>query len=245
MNVLIAEDNPINQALHERIMERWGYDFDVASNGIEAVEYAELNKGKYDFCLMDVEMPEMNGIEAARIIWEKVSYFPIMALSANSEYKSQCLEVGMDGFFEKPCAPSVLFKKIKEFIVKLHRLTFENSGFVINEELPVDHQHAKELRKLKNHGLVKMRLDGPNEREVIAHKNIPNKISHDFNVNKYLMTEFLNRDADRPTVCDLYRGNRSCIVETFLDEDEYLEKANAEDGELEKYTTKVFRSEDE
>ncbi len=245
INVLIVEDDPINQALHERVMKKWKYNFDMASNGIEAVEFAEQNKEKYDFCLMDIEMPDMNGIEATRIIRKKIAYFPIMGFSANYEYKSQCFEVGMDGFFEKPCVPSVLLKKIKELIVKLYGLTFKSNGFVINEEMPVDHQHAKELRKLKSHGLVKMRLDGPNEREVIAHENVPNKISHDFNVNKYLMTEFLNRDADRPTLCDLYRGNRSCIVETFLDEDEYLEKANAEDGELEKYTMKVFKSEDE
>ena len=71
-----------------------------------------------DVLTLDVEMPKMNGIEATRIIREKIGYFPIMALSANYDYKRQCLEAGMDYFFEKPCAPSVLLKKIKELTVK-------------------------------------------------------------------------------------------------------------------------------
>ena len=110
--------------------------------------------------------------------------------------------------------------------------------------MPVDQQHAQELKKLKKQGLVKMRLDGPDDREVIAHKNVPNKISHDFNIKKYSMTEFLNRDPERPTLCDLYRGNKNCIVETFLDDDDYIHKIKAEDEDLDKYTEKAFKIED-
>ncbi|MDT8364849.1 MAG: response regulator, partial [Nitrosomonas sp.] len=61
MNILIAEDNLVIQTLNSVLMESWGYSFDVASNGIEAVELAKQNKDKYDLCLMDIEMPEMNG----------------------------------------------------------------------------------------------------------------------------------------------------------------------------------------
>ncbi len=118
MNVLIVEDDSLTQALHKKTMQKWKCSFDIASNGIEAVEYAERNEGKYDFCLMDIEMPEMNGIEATKIIRKTVGYFPIVALSANYDYKKQCMDVGMDAFFEKPCAPSVLFKKIKGLISK-------------------------------------------------------------------------------------------------------------------------------
>ncbi len=245
MNVLIVEDDPFIQALHKRVMKKWKCNFDMASNGVEAIEYARRNKGKYDVCLMDVEMPVMNGIEATRIIREKIGYFPIMAFSVNYDHKKRCLEAGMDEFFDDPYFPSVLFEKMNELAAKLYRLGNGSSGFVLSEEMPMDKQHARELRELKAHGLVKMRLDGPEEREVIAHKNVPNKISHDFNVKKYSMTEFLNRDSDRPTLCDLYRGSRSCIVETFLDEEEYQERIHAEDNELEKYTVKAFGSEDE
>jgi len=118
MNILIVEDDPLTQTLLEKSMKRWKYNFDMAVNGIEAVAYAKKNKGKYNFCLMDIELPEMNGIEATKIIREEVGYFPIVALSANDAYKKQCFEVGMDAFFEKPCAPSVLLEKIQRMIIK-------------------------------------------------------------------------------------------------------------------------------
>ena len=109
----------------------------------------------------------------------------------------------------------------------------------------MDAQHAQEIRELKKQGLAKMRLDGPDASEVTVHQNTPNKISHDFNVKKYLMTEFLNRDPERPTVCDLYRGNKNCIVETFIDDEDYTQRMDSENEELARYTTKVFGAEEE
>jgi hypothetical protein len=111
--------------------------------------------------------------------------------------------------------------------------------------MPMDQQHAQELRKLKEQKMVKMRLDGPDQQEVIAHENTPNKISYDFNQKKYLMTEFLNRDPERPTLCDLYRGTKNCIVETFLDEDDYAKKLASEDQEMAKYTHKIYKAEED
>ncbi|MGL6160347.1 response regulator [Microbulbifer sp.] len=67
MNILIAEDTPIIQRLYQSLMENWGFN-DIAINGQEAVEYAKNNSKKYDLCLMDVDMPIMNGLDAARII---------------------------------------------------------------------------------------------------------------------------------------------------------------------------------
>lgn len=240
MNVLIVEDNHIIQMIHERVMKQWKYDFDMAANGVEAVEYAERNKGKYDFCLMDIEMPVMNGIEATRIIREKVSYFPIMAFSANYDYKRQCLEVGMDGFVEKPCAPSVLLKKIKELIVKLYRLTSKNNGFVINEEMPVDQKHAEELRELAKQGLCKMNIRGigPHDVELVTHKNVPYKISQDFIGNDDEVTIFLDRSKDKPAECHLYKSS-SPMPKIYLGEKEYEEKRSKEDETLKNCTEMV------
>lgn len=245
MNILIAEDNEMIQVFHERMMSAWGYSYDLASNGMEAVELVKKNNGKYDLCLMDVEMPIMSGIEATKLIREIVQYFPIIGFTANSSYEAACYEAGMDDFAVKPCSPRELRDKINQLSVKIYKLIARSNGFDVNEETPVDQQHAKELKKLKSQGLIKMRLDGPDDREVIAHRNTPNKISYDFNVLKHSMTEFLNRDPERPTVCDLYRGARNCIVETFVDEDDYRDILKAEDEALEKFQSKYYKSDEE
>jgi len=88
MIILIAEDNAILQKSVGLLMKWWGFDFDLVSNGREAVEQAVSNNGNYDLALMDIDMPEMNGCEATRIIRKKVSYFPIMALSGHGGMKS-------------------------------------------------------------------------------------------------------------------------------------------------------------
>lgn len=245
MNILIAEDNRAQQILMKLLMDDWGYDFDIASNGQKAVELAKTNEGKYDLCLMDIDMPIMNGFEATKIIRRKIKYLPIMAVTGNLGFKDKFLEIGMDDYLQKPYDTHKLYAKINELTVKSIKVDFKDNNHYIKKEMPMDQQHAQELKKLKNQGLVKMRLDGPDEREVIAHKNIPNKISHDFIVKKYLMTEFLNRDPERPTLCDLYRGNKNCIVETFLDKEDYVQKINEEDEEMAEYTTKNFKAEEE
>jgi len=117
VNILIAEDNQIIQMLYSELMSSWGYDFDMASNGIEAVEFAQKNNGKYGFCLMDVEMPKMNGIEATKIIRRTTNYFPIVACSTNNNYKKACLNAGMDDFALKPYLPDDLFAKINELSI--------------------------------------------------------------------------------------------------------------------------------
>jgi CheY-like chemotaxis protein len=114
VNILIAEDNTIIQMLYSELMNNWGYDFDMASNGIEAIELAQKNNGKYDFCLMDVEMPKMNGIEATKIIRKTTHYFPIMACSTNGNYKKACFEAGMDDFSLKQHIHDNLFSIINK-----------------------------------------------------------------------------------------------------------------------------------
>lgn len=85
MRILIAEDDPAIQFLAKELMEHWGFDYDLVSNGQEAVEQAKINEGEYDLCLMDIDMPIMNGLEATKIIRRNLNYFPIMALTGNLE----------------------------------------------------------------------------------------------------------------------------------------------------------------
>ena len=245
MNLLFVEDNESIQWLLGMLLESWGIDFDMASNGKEAVELALSNEGKYDLCLMDTDMPVMNGLEATRIMRRTMRYFPILSTSGDFTYKDKLLKIGADDFIAKPYNSDELRRKIMEWYdaktlwVRLH-------GNIIKtgKEMPMDAEHAKELKELKKKGLIKMRLDGPELQEVIVHRNTPYKISYDFNIKKNLMTEFLNRDPDRPTLCDLYRGSKNCIVETFLDEDEYTAKMAAEDKEMASHTKKYFKSEE-
>jgi len=167
MKILIAEDNQILQELTEELMDIWGYDCDMVSNGKEAVEYAKKNEGEYDLCLMDIDMPIMNGLEATKFIRRKVNYFPILAISGNIKKMDKCFEMGMDDFLGKPYFPDKLLAKINELTIKSEKLYFKHNNICIKKEMPMDAKHAQELKKLKNQGLVKMRLDGPDDHEVI------------------------------------------------------------------------------
>lgn len=101
MKILIAEDDSILQTLAGKLMNHWGFDFDMASNGLEAVEKAQMHEGEYDLCLMDIDMPRTNGLEATKIIRRKLKYFPIMAVTGNLQVKQKYLEIGMDDYFNK------------------------------------------------------------------------------------------------------------------------------------------------
>ena len=103
LRILIAEDLLVNQKLALRLLEQMGYRADVASNGIEAIE--SIQRQPYDVILMDVQMPEMDGLEATRQIRKKDSHQPfIVAMTANAMTgdREMCLEAGMDLYISKP-----------------------------------------------------------------------------------------------------------------------------------------------
>ena len=103
MSILIAEDNLINQKLATHILSKLGYTADIANNGREAAD-AVMSK-RYDLVLMDVQMPEMDGLEATRFIREHADPQPIIiATTANamSDDRQICLSAGMDDYLAKP-----------------------------------------------------------------------------------------------------------------------------------------------
>lgn len=109
--VLLAEDNQINAVLATTIIRRAGHEVDVARNGAEAVE--AVIAGAFDVVLMDMHMPEVDGIEAARRIREldgAVGSIPIIALTASAMAadRQKCLAVGMNDFISKPFEPTEL-----------------------------------------------------------------------------------------------------------------------------------------
>lgn len=103
IRILIAEDNSVNQKLLSAMLKKLGYISDVASTGIEAVE--SVKRQSYDLIFMDVQMPEMDGLEATKIIKTLVKEPPkIVALTANamSGDAQMCLDAGMDDYMSKP-----------------------------------------------------------------------------------------------------------------------------------------------
>ena len=105
LRILLAEDNVVNQKLALRLLQQMGYRADLASNGIEAIE--SVQRQAYDVVLMDVQMPEMDGLEASRQInarWQPKDRPRIIAMTANAMQgdRDMCLAAGMDDYLTKP-----------------------------------------------------------------------------------------------------------------------------------------------
>jgi signal transduction histidine kinase/CheY-like chemotaxis protein len=105
LRILVAEDNPVNQLVALRLLERLGYHAEVVDNGREVLE--RLARDAYDVVLMDLQMPEMNGLEASRAIcarWPAERRPRIIAMTAEAmrEDRESCLAAGMDDYLVKP-----------------------------------------------------------------------------------------------------------------------------------------------
>jgi PAS domain S-box-containing protein len=117
--ILVAEDNTMNQKYISNLLEKWGINFVIASDGKKAVEKASLLR--YDIILMDIQMPNMDGYEATLKIRNTNNpnqHTPIIALTASAmlDQKSKALSVGMNDFITKPFAPNSLLSVIQTYI---------------------------------------------------------------------------------------------------------------------------------
>ena len=103
LRILLVEDNSVNQKVACSMLEKLGYQADVAANGLEAI--VQVNVGNYDVVFMDVQMPEMDGLMATKKIRQLPVRQPeIVAMTANvfEKDREECLDAGMDGFMAKP-----------------------------------------------------------------------------------------------------------------------------------------------
>mgnify|MGYP000862509771 CR=1 FL=1 len=115
LRILVAEDNPVNQFLAKAILEKHGHVVDVVANGLEAIE--ALRTAPYDLVLMDIQMPEMDGMSATRIIRKSpgpVAGIPIIALTANAidGQRDEYMAAGMDDYLSKPFEAHQLYAVI-------------------------------------------------------------------------------------------------------------------------------------
>jgi CheY-like chemotaxis protein len=123
MNILIAEDNAINQKLIVRVLKILGEEVDIANNGLEALN--AVHKKKYDIVLMDIQMPEMDGYDAAQRIRTDVfkDHQPIIiAMTANALQgdREKCMEVGMNDYMSKPIMIDEVRRIIKKWYETIH-----------------------------------------------------------------------------------------------------------------------------
>ena len=109
--MLVVEDNPVNQLVTARTLERFGCRVRVVNNGIEALQ--ALGERRYDVVFMDCHMPELDGYDATRELRRRASEnatVPVIALTANAmrEDRDRCLRAGMDDYAAKPVQPKLL-----------------------------------------------------------------------------------------------------------------------------------------
>ncbi|MEO0581478.1 MAG: PAS domain S-box protein, partial [Bacteroidota bacterium] len=119
LSILLAEDNKINQKVASRMLSRIGYEIDIVPNGKEAL--AAIQATPYDLIFMDMQMPEMDGLEATREIRKQTDIRQpiIIAMTANAlvEDRARCIHAGMDDYIAKPVKPEYLKKMLRKWFV--------------------------------------------------------------------------------------------------------------------------------
>jgi PAS domain S-box-containing protein len=147
LRILLAEDNPMNQKVALRLLERLGYSADVATNGLEAIE--ALERRPYDVVLMDVQMPHLDGLDATRQIcerWPEESRPHIVAMTANAlpEDREACFAAGMNDYVAKPIRAEELAAALK----RVKPLTNGDAGSVAVAHVSLDDGALESLRDL-------------------------------------------------------------------------------------------------
>lgn len=156
LNILLAEDNPINVKLIRNIFDQYAIRIDVAENGQEVLSL--IGRKQYDLILMDMEMPVLNGYETTRIIRKEYGLeVPIFAMTAHAMAGEQerCIQLGMNDFISKPLNSAELFEKIHRIAIQTNKqnTSVENNSFTpmhqpeekIPDEGQIDLTYLREL----------------------------------------------------------------------------------------------------
>ena len=134
--ILIAEDNPINQEITLRMLEKAGYQAQAVANGCEVLEL--INHNHFDLILMDCQMPEMDGYDATREIRRKGMTLPVIALTACAfQYdRAKCLDAGMSDFVAKPVTKEALIRVVDSWMLEGHHHSSEEEKVKSEYSLP-------------------------------------------------------------------------------------------------------------
>jgi len=130
VRVLLAEDNPVNQKLAKLMLTKAGYQVEIANNGQEAVEKFTSSPEDFDLIFMDIQMPEIDGMEATEIMRKKgFDTIPIIAMTAHAMKgdREKCLEAGMDDYVTKPIKRETVFKMIEKWVFEREKHNFEGN----------------------------------------------------------------------------------------------------------------------
>jgi signal transduction histidine kinase/CheY-like chemotaxis protein len=116
LSILLAEDNPVNQLLMVRLLEGRGHKVTVAADGHAALD--EATRHDFDVILMDVQMPEMDGLEATRLLRKRGVRTPIIAMTAHAMQgdRDNCLRAGMNNYVSKPIQPDEVYEVIEDAV---------------------------------------------------------------------------------------------------------------------------------
>ena len=121
VRILLAEDNPMNQKLAQYMLTKAGYQLEIANNGRETVEKFTAEPEHYDLIFMDLHMPEMDGLEATKVLRNRgYAEIPIIAMTADAmkEDREKCLQSGMNDYMSKPIKREEVFVMIKKWVFK-------------------------------------------------------------------------------------------------------------------------------
>lgn len=145
--ILVVDDNEINRLVATTILNNYGADTVEAGNGAESVEY--LKENSVDLVLMDIQMPVMNGYDAARMIRKEISItLPVIALTANAIKgdNEKCMEAGMNDYIAKPFKEEDLLKMIAGILQT--NVSIKSKKVVLVEEPEVSHYDLTEITKI-------------------------------------------------------------------------------------------------
>lgn len=162
LKILVAEDNNINQVIIQTYLKNINLDCDFANNGLEAVQKVlSFEKREYDVVFMDLQMPEMDGLEATRKIisqYKGKNIPKIVALTANAlpEHKEQCEEAGMMGFMTKPIVKKELYRTLNQ-LGGIDNNVSESSDNI--DTLKVDIKHVKAEVSIDNTNSIDLEVD--------------------------------------------------------------------------------------